>query len=239
VQAPSPAPSDPQSGAASPAPAVVDAYNLSPDETTRRLRAKGQPVRLFGEAERARRLRLRALELIEEQASARTGGQNDFRRALAEVESRERERHAAGRGARREDPARAAAVLDLALFRTDKQRLYPLIYHALKRILKEWEEAMDDRPEHVKRTTQGKLAAATQKQSAEYLKPLFKNLRSKVRQRARTAPGEAPDPVARTCPTTCSAASRRSCTTRRRRSTSARTTRTCVSPSATRPGPSA
>lgn len=35
--------------------------------------------------------------------------------------------------------------------------------------------------EHIKRTTQGKLAAATQVQSAEYLKPLFKALRSRVR----------------------------------------------------------
>jgi len=38
---------------------------------------------------------------------------------------------------------------------------------------------MDERPEHIKRTTQGKLAAATQVQSAEYLKPLFKTLRSR------------------------------------------------------------
>lgn len=35
--------------------------------------------------------------------------------------------------------------------------------------------------EHVKRSTQGKLAAATQVQSAEYLKPLFRTLRSRVR----------------------------------------------------------
>jgi len=34
--------------------------------------------------------------------------------------------------------------------------------------------------EHIKRSTQGKLAAATQVQSAEYLKPLFKALRSRV-----------------------------------------------------------
>lgn len=38
---------------------------------------------------------------------------------------------------------------------------------------------MADRPESVKRSTQGKLAAATQKQSAEYLKPLFKALRKR------------------------------------------------------------
>lgn len=35
-------------------------------------------------------------------------------------------------------------------------------------------------PEHIKRSMQGKLAAATQVQSAEYLKPLFKLLRSRV-----------------------------------------------------------
>jgi len=39
--------------------------------------------------------------------------------------------------------------------------------------------------EHVKRTTQGKLAAATQVQSAQYLKPLFKLLRSRVRLTCR------------------------------------------------------
>lgn len=46
-------------------------------------------------------------------------------------------------------------------------RLGKITYHALL-------------TEQVKRSTQGKLAAATQVQSAEYLKPLFKNLRSRV-----------------------------------------------------------
>lgn len=76
------------------------------------------------------------------------------------------------------DPG-ANGVLDLALIKTDPDKLYPLIYYALKRTLKEWGEAMDERPDNVKRTTQGKLAAATQVQSAEYLKPLFKTLRSR------------------------------------------------------------
>lgn len=38
---------------------------------------------------------------------------------------------------------------------------------------------MTDRPEAVKRSTQGKIAAATQQTSAEYLKPLFKSLRKR------------------------------------------------------------
>jgi hypothetical protein len=34
--------------------------------------------------------------------------------------------------------------------------------------------------EEIKRSTQGKLAAATQVQSADYLKPLFKQLKTRV-----------------------------------------------------------
>lgn len=65
-------------------------------------------------------------------------------------------------------------------------------------MLKEWEEWMEDRPgrstrftrshheqclhlaEEIKRSTQGKLALATQVASAQNLKPLFKQIRSRV-----------------------------------------------------------
>jgi len=56
-----------------------EAFNVSNDECVRRLRRIGQPIRLFAESDKDRRLRLRALELIEE----RTEGQrNDFMRAM-------------------------------------------------------------------------------------------------------------------------------------------------------------
>lgn len=169
---------------ASPAPEAAG-FNISSEEAVRRLRAKGQPIRLFGESDRERRLRLRALELIEEKGHDRLGGQNDFKKALEDVEINELEAKAKGkeRNSKSKEDADTTgmAVLDLDLIKTNPDRLYPLIYYALKRTLKEWEEAMDERPEHVKRTTQGKLAAATQVQSAQYLKPLFKSLRSRVR----------------------------------------------------------
>jgi pre-mRNA-splicing factor 18 len=165
----------------------------------RRLRAKGQPIRLFAESDKDRRLRLRALELIEEKGHERQGGQNDFKKALEDVENVEREMQNKNNKGKKKDDAEqmATGTLDLSLIKSDPDKLYPLIYYALKRTLKEWAEAMDERPganhfhffqpsilthrtEHVKRTTQGKLAAATQVQSAEYLKPLFKALRSRV-----------------------------------------------------------
>ncbi|KAF8199498.1 Prp18 domain-containing protein [Pholiota molesta] len=156
-------------------------YNISNEDTIRRLRSKGQPIRLFGETDKDRRLRLRALELIEEKGHDRQGGQNDFKKALEDVENNERElRSKNTKGKKKDDSdANANTVLDLGLVKSDPDKLYPLIYYALKRTLKDWEEAMDERPDNVKRTTQGKLAAATQVQSAEYLKPLFKTLRSR------------------------------------------------------------
>ncbi|KAF8433372.1 Prp18 domain-containing protein [Boletus edulis BED1] len=178
------------SRSASPIPAVESrdssspipesSFNISNEETIRRLRAKGQPIRLFAESDRDRRLRLRALELIEEKGDDRQSGQNDFKKALEDVENVERELRNKSKGKKKGDSEEpSTGVLDLNLIKTDPDRLYPLIYYALKRTLKEWGEAMDERPEHVKRTTQGKLAAATQVQSAQYLKPLFKTLRSR------------------------------------------------------------
>ena len=141
-----------------PPPNTSVAFNISNEETIRRLRAKGQPVRLFGESDKDRRLRLRALELIEEKGHERVGGQNDFRKALEDVESAERlmrDRNAnstAGdedKGKKKDDSASSEseiAVLDMALIKTDPDKLYPVIYYALKRALKEWGESMAERP---------------------------------------------------------------------------------------------
>lgn len=46
-------------------------------------------------------------------------------------------------------------------------------------MLKEWEQSLNERPDSVKRSQQGKLAAATQQTTADYLKPLFKALRKR------------------------------------------------------------
>ena len=85
------------SGTESPAPDQSATFNISNDEVVRRLRAKGQPIRLFGEADSDRRLRLRALELLEEKEHERHGGQNDFKKALEDVEINELEAKAKGK----------------------------------------------------------------------------------------------------------------------------------------------
>ena len=81
----------------SPDPSSGTSFNISNDEAIRRLRAKGQPIRLFGESDQDRRLRLRALELLEEKEHERHGGQNDFKKALEDVEINELEAKAKGK----------------------------------------------------------------------------------------------------------------------------------------------
>lgn len=126
---------------------LESSFSISNEETVRRLRAKGQPIRLFGESDKDRRLRLRALELLEEQDHERESGQNDFKKALEDVESVERELRNKNKEKKRGDTDSASGgVINMELVKTDPDKLYPLIYYALKRTLKDWEEAMDERP---------------------------------------------------------------------------------------------
>lgn len=188
-------------------------FNVSNEEAVRRLRRIGQPIRLFAESDKDRRLRLRALELIEERSE---GQRNDFARAMEGQElgiEREKEKKkGAGEKQDKKDQAKKdklekelekdkqdvesgkqvkekekkepnpkdeEVLVDLNLVKTNPHKVYPQIYHALKRVLKEWEQSLADRPESVKRTTQGKVASATCSTSSEYLKPLFKQLRKR------------------------------------------------------------
>ncbi|KAI0348914.1 hypothetical protein OH77DRAFT_1432526, partial [Trametes cingulata] len=116
----------------SPAPDVSQSFNISNEETVRRLRAKGQPIRLFSESDKERRLRLRALELIEEKDHERHGGQNDFKKALEDVENVERQMKdrqvqddsARDKGKKKEtDASLVSEILDLELIKTDPDKL--------------------------------------------------------------------------------------------------------------------
>lgn len=50
----------------------------------RRLRARGHPIRLFAETDQQRKIRLRALELVEDRSE---GQRNDFMRAMENAET--------------------------------------------------------------------------------------------------------------------------------------------------------
>lgn len=158
---------DPKADADAPSSATpggkADGFNISNEEAIRRLRAKGQPIRLFDESDRDRRLRLRALELLEERGGNKEGaGLNDFRRVMEHMEQGLNVEDAVKRllgqdglttGSDGKDKAEQVTerqdeeqLIDLDLIKTGPDKLYPLIYYAIKRKLKEWEQAMAERP---------------------------------------------------------------------------------------------
>ncbi|KAF9586579.1 mRNA splicing protein prp18 [Lunasporangiospora selenospora] len=163
------------------------AFNIPPEEVVRRLRARGHPIRLFGETDQQRKIRLRALELVEDRSE---GQRNDFMRALENAETglhmealgQKEERQTNKEKKTKSDPTKDLNTdeISVELIQKDQDKLYILVYTYFKRLLREWEKDLNERPDEIKRSTSGKLATATQAQTAEYLKPFFKQLRQKA-----------------------------------------------------------
>ncbi|KAF9971497.1 mRNA splicing protein prp18 [Actinomortierella ambigua] len=173
--------------------ASAGSLNIPPEEVIRRLRARGQPIRLFGETDQQRKIRLRALELVEDRSE---GQRNDFMRALENAEtelhlevlgqtadsssSKKKDKTKDKAGGAQDSKQLDTSEISTKLIQKDQDKLYVLLYTYFKRRLREWEYDLDERPDEIKRSTAGKLATATQAQTAEYLKPFFKLLRQKA-----------------------------------------------------------
>ena len=117
---------------------------LPPAETSRRLRSRGQPIRYFGETDKDRSARLRALELADGDGR-RTGGRVDeFRSMLRGVEEEMllKDSERAGKRRKVEEAASASpapeaegdkvqgytGLIDLGLLKTDISKLHPQVY---------------------------------------------------------------------------------------------------------------
>ncbi|KAJ2230404.1 hypothetical protein H4R99_003235 [Coemansia sp. RSA 1722] len=180
-----PAPADPgQDGQDQ----LASSNAIGSEEIIKRLRARGEPIRLFGESDEARRKRLRHLELSEEKTD---GQQNEFRKVLAQVEAGamlDELKRQANMGSdaeeRRQQKYALLADYDVSeisteLLRSDIDRLHTLLYVYFKRLVYEWSDFLDSRPEDERRSAEGKMTAATQRQAADYLRPLFRNLKGR------------------------------------------------------------
>ncbi|CAO3623050.1 unnamed protein product [Mucor hiemalis] len=150
----------------------------------RRLRAMGQPIQLFGESDKQCKVRLRALELMDEQSGDQ--GRNEFMKTMEEMETNMRLEDLKQKGTANDDKKstkKSTLVVEpiqIELLQTDIEKLYYQIYAYFTYALEEWEEAMANRPEEEKRTGPGKRAAVLQKQAAEYIKPLMRQLKKRT-----------------------------------------------------------
>ncbi|KAI9022516.1 Prp18 domain-containing protein [Hyaloraphidium curvatum] len=163
------------------------------DEVIKRLRARGEPIRLFGETDRQRMNRLRLLESQDADQPGEAGQANEFRRAMEATEQRlvkEALQKQAGLEDDDEKRRRAAedALLDsvdtspisLQLLQEDEDRNIYLVSVFFRRLLRDWGRAMDRMPDEQKRSREGKLLQTNYRQSQEFLQPFFRRLKTKT-----------------------------------------------------------
>ncbi|KAK6629730.1 hypothetical protein RUM43_003548 [Polyplax serrata] len=158
-------------------------------EVIRRLRDRGEPILLFGEAEVEAFHRLRKCEILEPEVNK--GFRNDFQEALEKVDQAFLDEIIASQ---QEDEGKSN--LDVKVLNDDgitydeiknkatelgkgnREQDLQLIYQFLQFLLKMWGNQLNNRTPREKQTTKGKLASATFTQTQIYLKPLLRKLKT-------------------------------------------------------------
>uniref|UniRef100_A0A7N8XZB1 Pre-mRNA-splicing factor 18 n=1 Tax=Mastacembelus armatus TaxID=205130 RepID=A0A7N8XZB1_9TELE len=163
---------------------------LSRQEVIRRLRERGEPIRLFGESDYDAFQRLRKIEILTPEVNK--GLRNDLKAAMDKIDQQYLNEIVGGTESGELDTQHDLKVheenttieeleaLGQTLGTGDDDRDQDVIHKVLRFLLGVWAKDLNSREDHVKRSVQGKLASATHSQTESYLKPLFRKLRKKV-----------------------------------------------------------
>ncbi|XP_075000055.1 pre-mRNA-splicing factor 18 isoform X2 [Calonectris borealis] len=163
---------------------------LSRQEVIRRLRERGEPIRLFGETDYDAFQRLRKIEILAPEVNK--GLRNDLKAALDKIDQQYLNEIVGGQEAGDDDSQNDLKVheenttieeleaLGESLGRGDDHYDMDIITKFLKFLLGVWAKELNAREDYVKRGVQGKLNSATQKQTESYLRPLFRKLRKRT-----------------------------------------------------------
>ncbi|XP_026142933.1 pre-mRNA-splicing factor 18 isoform X2 [Carassius auratus] len=162
---------------------------LSRQEVIRRLRERGEPIRLFGESDYDAFQRLRKIEILAPEVNK--GLRNDLKAAMDKIDQQYLNEIVGGAEGTELDTQHDLKVheenttieeleaLGASLGTGNDVRDMDIINKVLRFLLGVWAKDLNSREDHVKRSVQGKLASATQKQTESYLEPLFRKLRKK------------------------------------------------------------
>ncbi|KAG3097628.1 hypothetical protein PI124_g15292 [Phytophthora idaei] len=158
---------------------------LSWPDLRRRLRELGEPITLFGESMKDRMARLRRVEIdAVTKHEVELGPGHDIRNRFVggDLGEQGEQKDTA------DDEAEDAEEFDVADTAEDGRKSKKkhgdeeddekdadkMVYKFFKGMLQRWEKDLANRPDHVKRTAQGKIAVKTMKQCKDYIRPLFK-----------------------------------------------------------------
>ncbi|NXC12071.1 PRP18 factor, partial [Corythaeola cristata] len=163
---------------------------LSRQEVIRRLRERGEPIRLFGETDYDAFQRLRKIEILAPEVNK--GLRNDLKAALDKIDQQYLNEIVGGQEAGDDDSQNDLKVHEENTTIEELEALgesfFFFFYHYdmdiitkfLKFLLGVWAKELNAREDYVKRGVQGKLNSATQKQTESYLRPLFRKLRKRT-----------------------------------------------------------
>jgi len=168
----------------------------SPLSITRKLRQMGLVVRYFGEGNTMRSERLqkaleqqsKTLQGLSELEEFRLGKGHEYNPDKNNQNQQRKNTQHLGNGETSADKARNETikaknyeiVVDTGVEKEEDQSDTPkVIYKYLKSLLKEWERRLADRPESITRSVAGKNESKTLKQCKDYIRPLFKLLKSR------------------------------------------------------------
>jgi pre-mRNA-splicing factor 18 len=162
---------------------VTEQNTMSSQEITNALRELGLPVWLFGEHDDFQR-KSRLEEAREEQKAALAGRseQDEFRLAndghnIPNPFIGKKNLDAEEDFPKRKESSKQHNVLQEEV--EDEDDTHKTVYKFLKMQLKLWEEDLVNRPDSVKASLAGKNETKTLKQCKDYIRPLFKQLKSR------------------------------------------------------------
>uniref|UniRef100_A0A3Q2CWM2 Pre-mRNA-splicing factor 18 n=1 Tax=Cyprinodon variegatus TaxID=28743 RepID=A0A3Q2CWM2_CYPVA len=141
---------------------------LSRQEVIRRLRERGEPIRLFGESDYDAFQRLRKIEILTPEVNK--GLRNDLKAAMDKIDQQYLNEIVGGTESGEPDTQHDLKV-------HEENTTIEELELFISRFLKPYFILV--REDHVKRSVQGKVASATHSQTESYLEPLFKKLRKK------------------------------------------------------------
>ncbi|TNN00838.1 hypothetical protein fugu_012084 [Takifugu bimaculatus] len=162
---------------------------LSRQEVIRRLRERGEPIRLFAESDYEAFQRLRKIEILTPEVNK--GLRNDLKAAMDKIDQQYLNEIAGGTESGDVESQHDLKVheenttieeleaLGKTLGTGDDDGDQEIIHKVLRFLLGVWAKDLNSREDHVKRGVQGKLASATHSQTESYLRPLFRKLKKK------------------------------------------------------------
>ena len=162
---------------------------LPHDEVIKRLREKGEPIKLFGENNDETAQRLRYVEMMAKEDEK--GLRNDFKAAMDKIDQDYLDELVNKQGTSGSKEASDVKVKgefvelekilamaeNLGKGNTDRDAEIIVVY--LRHLQHLWARDLNAREHHLKISLQGKLETARFHQTVEYVRPLFRSLRNK------------------------------------------------------------